>query len=189
MPSSTPKGQLGQNGATKQIGMWMRYEFKGASLVLTQIGNVVQATYSGPMTTDAFNVLRSKGIGRSVDYAAAVIDVRAVVPLGLDLQEVAQHRMLQKAAPPGAFVVNPDQYAFWSEYAILGARLGYARAVFVSYAEGLEWAQDMAACTVDFPTTQERNTRTSQVAGPSFSRDPEASQADELVPTAPAPLV
>lgn len=168
----------------------MLLEYKGAYLRLTSIGGgVVSATYGGPMTTETFNVLRSRGIGLAYGYAAAVIDTRAIVPLGLDLHEVSQQRQLQRIAPPGAFAVCPSQYDLWADFAILGARLGYARAVFVTYQEAFEWARDMAACTLGSDSEPEHSMKKAQAACRDPLCDPAASQADEPSPTEPAPLL
>ena len=151
-------------------------------------GGVVVATYSGAMTTECFLALRRQGIGHWHAYAAAVVDVRGVVPLGLCADQMHAGGNSSRMAPPGAFVVNPEQACLWAEYAIAGARLGYARAVFLSYQEALSWARDMALCIDGSDLEPEHSAK----KGPSAYRhplfDPAASQADEPCPTEPAPL-
>ena len=168
----------------------MLHRYEGAILLIKDLGGgVIGATYSGAMTCECFLTLRERWIARSAGYDGAVVDVRRVVPLELEPSSLQDRSELSCTAPPEAFVVNVAQSDLWLRYAIGGAPLGYARAVFLRLPEALQWARDMASCTVDFGSIPIRNVRAPEPSRLRPLFDPRAFQADEPCPTEPAPLM
>jgi hypothetical protein len=116
----------------------------GSALVCRSTG-ICEATYSGPITMDAFSILRRSVLEDTDGSPCTVIRMdKCVMPA--EAMPRAPAGTYTSMAAPGAVIVRPDQYRVWSEYARNLAVIGVMRAVFLdsNASVAYEWAQRQA---------------------------------------------
>lgn len=122
------------------MGSW-RYD--GARAVTEMLGatGVIQADYTGPISPQAFDALRSEALIASRHARAFVVRVDQAIVLAGEHPPLAPDSYQQDTAP-GCIIVRPDQYLAWNQYAQKLAKFGIVRAVFLDkHAQlGYEWA-------------------------------------------------
>jgi len=110
----------------------------------TQVGGVVEVTYTGLITAASYPALARETIAAITGAPSAVIRYdRALI-----VDDVVRGEVPARAldTPPAAVIVLPEQMEFWRSYARKLADLGLMRAVFLVCEEvvAYRWASVVA---------------------------------------------
>lgn len=122
----------------------MRSVFSVGSAVLRVVeipGDVSRYIYSGPMTAQTFEILRSHGIRHAKGQTIVLADVRFLVPLASKFQSFKPRLNAARFAPTAAMVCYPELHRLWQSYVLQGAKDGVARAIFTDFYEAEAWAR------------------------------------------------
>lgn len=108
------------------------FRFNATCVTTEQItkSGLCEAVCTGPMTLAAVNALRN------LTFKATAQSTAYVVRLELALFVMADEAVLSDAeisfdAPAGAMIVRPDQYDFVQQYALMIAKFGVVRTVWL----------------------------------------------------------
>ena len=104
-----------------------------------------EAAYTGEMTAQTFNVLRSSALDAGRAATAFVVRLDGV-QFSADDEPAVDVASYGEDVVPGAMIVRADQYATVSVYAVRAARYGVMRSVWLeSHKEkAYEWAIRLA---------------------------------------------
>lgn len=108
-----------------------KFKFNGAVATTAQLtkSGLCEAIFSGPMTPEAFNLLRYEALQATRDCTGYVIRLdKALILLGEDTPVNAES--FASDTPAGAMVVRPGEYAFWLAYAKKAAKFGVIRTIW-----------------------------------------------------------
>jgi hypothetical protein len=110
--------------------------------VQTISGGLSLATYGGDVLPAEFPRLRALGLFELEGAKAALLDVRNVGPLGLDLPAtVTPDTYSESQLMPAAMLVRPEHALEWSMYALHTGRHGVTRVVFTDPRKAHEWLE------------------------------------------------
>lgn len=100
-----------------------------------------EAVYSGPMTRQAFDALRTEALQASAKCAAYVVRLDRAL-LAMSDEPPVDDVSYAVDTPAGALIVRPDQYRFWQDYALKASKYGIVRTVWTEANARLayEWA-------------------------------------------------
>jgi hypothetical protein len=120
------------------------YRYGAARASNTRIGKsgLVESIYTGPISAQAFEVLRLGVLRETQGSPCAVIRMDGSLML-LSLPPVIGPGVYTGRSAPGAVIVRADQYELWAEYSRRLASVGVMRAVFLDSHAALayEWAE------------------------------------------------
>ena len=129
------------------------FKFNSSRVSTEQLNSsgLCEAIYTGPMTANAFDVLRTEALEATAHCSAYVVRLdRALIVMGDDAP-VEEHSYAPDT-PPGAMIVRPDQYLLWQDYALQASKFGIVRTVWVEANARLayEWAlRRSRSCTAE----------------------------------------
>jgi len=89
-----------------------------------------EAVYTGPMTEEAFDTLRTEALQASVKATSFVVRLDRALILMPDANQVHANSY-PKDAPAGALIVRRDQFEFWAEYVRKLASFGVCRSLWL----------------------------------------------------------
>jgi hypothetical protein len=110
------------------------FRYNAARVKLNRIGGsgVVEAAYTGPLTTKSFDTLRTDALASAANSHGFVIRVdTGLITFDPDAPPVWAHSYSANMAP-GAIITRPDQYLSWVGYAAEAAKHGVMRSVWVA---------------------------------------------------------
>lgn len=104
---------------------------------------VWQVNYTGVMTPEGFDVLRSKVVAATLDAKIIVAHVERALLLFADPPPITMN-MIRPGKAAAAVVVRRDQLAVWDEYAAKMDGIGIKRLIFLD--ERMEQVDRFVAC-------------------------------------------
>jgi hypothetical protein len=120
------------------------YRCGAARVTSTALGKLglVESVYTGPISANAFGILRLGVLRETEGSPCAVIRMDRSLML-VSLPPVIAPGVYTARSAPGAVIVRADQYEMWAEYARRLANVGVMRAVFLESHATLayEWAE------------------------------------------------
>lgn len=118
------------------------YRYNSARVALSALGRtgVMEASYSGPMTMEAFECLRSDVIRASGNAHGLVLRLDRMADAMGDLV-LPPPTVYRAGSPPGAVIVREDQYDKWVSFNRELAKRGVMRSVWLESHAALayEW--------------------------------------------------
>ncbi len=116
------------------------FRYNGGRVACENFRGLVEAAYTGPMTAQAFDALRTEALHECSAAQAFVVRLdKSLIAMQAAPVEAGSYSANDA---PGAMIVRPDQFAFWSAYARRVAQFGVMRSVWLeSHARlAYEWA-------------------------------------------------
>jgi hypothetical protein len=119
------------------------FQFKAAKATARYLTKtrLCESKYTGPMTTKALEVLCAGVIGATLAASAYVVRLDKALVLANDPLPFWKE-LYQADAPAGAMIVRPEQYDYWTDFALRASRFGVVRTVWtpVNAQLAYEWA-------------------------------------------------
>lgn len=111
----------------------VKFRHNAARVRLNRIGGsgVVEAAYTGPLTSKAFDTLRTDALAAASSSHGFVVRVDSgLFAFDPDAPPVWAHSYAANMTP-GAIITRPDQYLSWVGYAAEAAKHGVMRSVWL----------------------------------------------------------
>lgn len=116
---------------------------RGSVGVACKSSGLVEASYSGPLSTKAFDCLRDEMIPAVIKASCAVIRMDRALLLSDALPVVGAHHV---KVPPAVLIVRRDQYRVFEDYARAMSKAGIIRLVYCDDVAHLGYAMALALC-------------------------------------------